>query len=208
MTTEWSQKGSFHFPERITPFEEAFGLFLELACLWEVVRRQGRGKGFHRFALSAAEVLRHFNLYAHMEIAATALQAGHALIAQAENFSSRSSGGQFQTRIPFGGWHVDVSAQSRKCRRDVYVTRQIIAMALKHFMITDMEYDIEVAMFTAACTAFAFSGESQPRTRLNALRDLECDMTRCFYTASSLAFPARIFNDTAFTVTNEVSFDL
>src|ERR1043165_5195288 len=112
-------------------------------------------------ALLAVQPGGHFDEQPREEITAIApIHVRHAFPAQLENLSALGAGWNFQVRFAFQGRDGDFATQSRERERDRHLAIKVVVLALKNWMLLDVDDDIATAARPAANPSFAVSGRA------------------------------------------------
>src|SRR6267378_2727911 len=110
-------------------------------------------------ALLSVEARRHFNHYAHEQVAAFApIDVNDAFAAKLKHLTALRARGNFQVRFAFQCRHGNFAAERGQRKRNRHFTIQVVLVALKNFVLLDVDDNIEIALRTAANTSFAVAG--------------------------------------------------
>src|SRR5260370_42366140 len=118
---------------------------------------------FLKFAtLFCIEARRYLDNQTCKQIATIALvDVRNSFAAQFEDLPALRTRGNFQMRFAFQCRHVELAAQSRERKRDRHLAIKIIAVALKDFVLLDMNDDIKVSRWAATDSSLAIASLTQ-----------------------------------------------
>src|SRR5437879_12665463 len=107
---------------------------------------------------------RHLHHYSHKQIAALAtVDVNYALAAKLKHLTALRAGWNFQIRFAFQRRHGYFAAERRDRKRNRHLTIQVVFLALKNFVLLDVDHNIEIALGTAANTGLPVPLPTQPR---------------------------------------------
>jgi hypothetical protein len=168
------------------------------------------GELLEQFALSRVELRRNFHEYPHVEITTHLLQLC-GIKSGLERRQTLATQTQHPSGLcPFWNLELDLSVERRhfdfraeygldEGHRDLEM--EIGAVSLEERMVAKNHHDVEIARFAPRDAGFALATDTQPRTIIDARRNLQLNRLLAFDPTGAPAFGAGIRNDLACTAT-------
>lgn len=129
-----------------------------------------------------------FHLYARVQIAvAVALEVFDAFAFDAKDCPRLSACGDLNDSLAFERGHFNFRPQCRLNEADRHFAVQIVAIALKNFVLSDMQYHIQIALQSPAKTSFSISRRTQPGAGVDSRRNFQFYFRRPLLAAFSVA---------------------
>src|SRR5258708_9876253 len=124
-------------------------------------------------ALRFGELDRRLDLHMHVKIAGDArTQTLDALAAQTERLARLRAFRHREARTAGQCGHFDLAAERRRGERNRHLAMQIVAVALEHRVLLDVNLDVQVARRTAVDAPLAVSGRADAHAVVYTGRNL------------------------------------
>src|SRR5690606_36175947 len=162
------------------------------------------GEFLEQFALLAAQVLRGFDVELDVEIAnILTAQHRHALALEANALARLGAGRHLQLGpgIVERG-NLELAAQRSRGHGDRHTRVKVCTVALEEAMRLDGNEDVEIARRTAAHTGLALIGQANTGAVLNALGDIDRELTVLLAAALATTIGAGLVHHLATALTD------
>jgi len=90
----------------------------------------------------------------------TPVHVCYAFATELEHLSALCACGDFNMRLAFKRWYVDLAAQCGNGKRDWHIAIQIIGLPVKDVVLLNVDYHVKVTRCAAADARFAVSGRT------------------------------------------------
>src|SRR5208282_1811740 len=156
------------------------------------------GEFLEQFALARGQAARRFDNYLDELIAAAvAVKVDDALALEAQDFSRLRGGRNLELDFAFERRHFDLGADRRLRKADRRLDYHVVVLAHEHRVLFDVNYDVEIALRSAAVAGLALAAQLEPRAVVHARRNFDRERFVFADSPLSLALGTRVGDDHA-----------